>query len=167
MILVGLWAWTDIEVKRLQVYPLFLKLYHSEGFQYSITLSRMSTLSMVIPRRNTVSCLTTLVHSTFGIRPSPPLLCSNIDGAERSNFIVWIKAAVNKHYLVALTSLMAIVALSFQPLAAALLVLRDTWTTHPDMLVSNLQEIGLNQNQQFQDLTSACLCARRADLSDG
>lgn len=112
MILVGLWAWTDIEVKRLQPY---VDLIHGDSpAQHSLLL----------------------------------------DYTRTHNFIVWMKAAVNKHYLVALTSLMAIVALTYQPLAAALLVLRDTWTTHPDMLVSNLQEIGLNQNQQFQDLTT-------------
>ncbi|ETW75879.1 hypothetical protein HETIRDRAFT_446730 [Heterobasidion irregulare TC 32-1] len=73
--------------------------------------------------------------------------------SDGSNLIVWIKAILKKHYLVALTSLMTIMTLVFQPSATALLVLRDTWM-HTNIAVTNLQEIGLNQNQQFQDLTT-------------
>jgi len=47
---------------------------------------------------------------------------------------VWINAAFNKHYLVALTSLMVLVGLSFQPLAAAMFSVRDTERTLPGTL---------------------------------
>jgi len=48
-----------------------------------------------------------------------------------SNFWVWFRAAANRHYLVALASLMVILSLSFQPLAAALFIVQDTWWTAP------------------------------------
>jgi hypothetical protein len=48
-----------------------------------------------------------------------------------SNFFVWARAAGNKHYLVALSALMALLALSFQPLAAALLTVRNVWLPKP------------------------------------
>ncbi|KAH9055611.1 hypothetical protein EDB87DRAFT_1579673 [Lactarius vividus] len=83
MILVGIWAWTDVEVKRLQ--------------------------------------LTT-----------------------SSNALVWFEATSNRHYIVALASLMALLALSFQPIAAALF----------NANVNNLKAISLNQDEQIQDLTS-------------
>ncbi|KAI0058622.1 hypothetical protein BV25DRAFT_1810416, partial [Artomyces pyxidatus] len=82
MIFVGLWAWTDIEVKRMQV-----------------------------------ASFPCLFQPTFF-----------------SNAIVWVSATYNKHYLVALTSLMALIALAFQPLAAALFTVRDTWRTLPSFL---------------------------------
>jgi hypothetical protein len=46
-----------------------------------------------------------------------------------SNFFVWLRAAANKHYLVALASLMALLSLTFQPIAAALLKVQDIWFT--------------------------------------
>jgi hypothetical protein len=48
-----------------------------------------------------------------------------------SNFFVWRRAAANRHYLVAIASLMALLTLSFQPLAAALLVVKDTYIQLP------------------------------------
>jgi len=48
-----------------------------------------------------------------------------------SNFFVWARAASNRHYLVALASLMVILTLSFQPLAAALLIVKDIWWQVP------------------------------------
>ncbi|KAA1473042.1 hypothetical protein DENSPDRAFT_218676 [Dentipellis sp. KUC8613] len=112
MIFVGLWAWTDIEVKRMQPY---VDLAHGD---------------------------------------SPAERSLLLDYTRTHNFFVWLSAAVNKHHLVALTSLMAIVGLSFQPLAAALFTLRQTYITLPDAQVTSRQAIGLNQDQQFQDLTS-------------
>lgn len=49
------------------------------------------------------------------------------DRSNRSNFIVWSTAALNRHYLVALASLMVLLCLTLQPLAAALLVVRSAW----------------------------------------
>src|SRR4051812_9150548 len=88
-----------------------------------------------------------------------------------SNFVVWTRAAANKHYLVALATLMVLLTLAFQPLAAALMVVRDTWwtlpgpyyrtsfyrcthrTCFPDFAVANTAAIGLNQGAEFMDLT--------------
>lgn len=48
---------------------------------------------------------------------------------------------------------MVLLSLSFQPLAAALLVVRDTWLAVPDVTLKTLQAVGLNQNLQFNDLS--------------
>lgn len=48
-----------------------------------------------------------------------------------SNFFVWTEAARNKHYLVSLASLMLLMTLTFQPLAAALFVVKDTYWGEP------------------------------------
>lgn len=88
-----------------------------------------------------------------------------------SNLIVWVRAAANRHYLVTLTSLMLILTTCLGPLAAALLNVKSTWLQEPgaccfwvsqrhwirsfsDITMANLAEIGLNQNVQFDDLTS-------------
>ncbi|KAF8962330.1 hypothetical protein BDZ97DRAFT_1122718 [Flammula alnicola] len=109
---VALWAWTDIEIKKIQPYV-------------------------------------DLVHGD-----SPPHRSLLLDYTRDNNFFVWTRAASNRHYLVALASLMVILTLSFQPLAAALLIVKDTWTQLPDVTMKNLAAIGLNQNLQFNDLTS-------------
>lgn len=112
MILVGIWAWTDVEVKRLQPY---VDLMHGD---------------------------------------SPPQRSLLLDYTRTHNAFVWIKAAAHRHYIVALASLMALVALSFQPISAALFSVRDIYKALPETSVNNLQAISLNQNQQVQDLTS-------------
>ncbi|KAF5390631.1 hypothetical protein D9757_002631 [Collybiopsis confluens] len=112
MILVALWAWTDIEIKKMQPY---IELLHGD---------------------------------------SPPQRSLLLDYTRSNNFIVWTQAARNKHYLVVLTTLMVLLTLSFQPLASALLIVRNTWWQLPDMTVHNLAHIGLNQGTNFQDLTS-------------
>ncbi|KAF9444645.1 hypothetical protein P691DRAFT_836023 [Macrolepiota fuliginosa MF-IS2] len=111
-VIVAMWAWTDIEIKKMQPYV-------------------------------------DLVHGD-----SPPHRSLLLDYTRHNNFFVWTRAAANKHYLVALASLMALLALSFQPLAAALLVVRDTWFPQPGVTVNNLAALGLNQDNQFNDLTS-------------
>ncbi|TFY73179.1 hypothetical protein EWM64_g10833, partial [Hericium alpestre] len=102
MIFVGLWAWTDNEVKRMQPY----------------------------------------VDLAHGSSPAERSLL--LDYTRSHNFFVWWNAGRNKHYIVVLTTLMAIVALAFQPLAAALFTLRDTYITLP----------GLRMDADAQDLTS-------------
>ncbi|KAJ3560319.1 hypothetical protein NP233_g10916 [Leucocoprinus birnbaumii] len=90
-----------------------------------------------------------LVHGN-----SPPHRSLLLDYTRYNNFFVWSRAAANKHYLVVLTSLMALLALSFQPLASALLAVRNTWMPQPGINVFNHRAIGLNQNNQFNDLTA-------------
>lgn len=48
-----------------------------------------------------------------------------------SNFVVWVRAAANRHYLVTLASLMVILSSSLEPLAAALLNVKSTWWQEP------------------------------------
>ncbi|TFK41506.1 hypothetical protein BDQ12DRAFT_570247, partial [Crucibulum laeve] len=122
-ILVAMWTWTDIEIKKMQPYV-------------------------------------DLVHGD-----SPPHRSLLLDYTRSNNFVVWTRAASNKHYLVALASLMVLLSLSFQPLAAALLVVRDTWRQEPDVTMNSLAAIGLNQNAQFSDLTSFLTAAGYASAS--
>ncbi|KAF9041203.1 hypothetical protein BJ165DRAFT_1529953 [Panaeolus papilionaceus] len=96
---------------------------------------------------------------------SPPHRSLLLDYTKENNFIVWTRAAHNRHYLVALASLMVIMTLSFQPLAAALLVVKDIWQQDPATTMSNLQAVGLNQNLQFTDLTSFVTAAGYAGAS--
>ncbi|KAJ3788686.1 hypothetical protein GGU10DRAFT_285725 [Lentinula aff. detonsa] len=123
MILVGLWAWTDIEIKKMQPYV-------------------------------------DLVHGD-----SPPHRSLLLDYTRSNNFIVWTHAARNKHYLVALTTLMVLLTLSFQPLAGALLIVRNTWWQMPDINIHNTAHLGLNQNSNFLDLTSFLTAAGFASSS--
>lgn len=53
-----------------------------------------------------------------------------------SNAFVWVKASFNRHYIVALASLMALVALSFQPISAALFSVRDIYKALPGSAVA-------------------------------
>lgn len=85
---------------------------------------------------------------------SPPHRSLLLDYTRTNNFVVWTRATANRHYLVALATLMVILTLSFQPLAAALLTVTDTWYQAPDVVVKNMAALGLNQNTQFNDLSS-------------
>ncbi|RDB16062.1 hypothetical protein Hypma_003454 [Hypsizygus marmoreus] len=122
-ILVAMWTWTDIEIKKMQPYV-------------------------------------DLVHGD-----SPPHRSLLLDYTRTNNFIVWTSAASNKHYLVALASLMVVLSLAFQPLAAALLVVKDTWWQEPDVTLSTLGALGLNQNLQFNELTSFLTAAGYASAA--
>ncbi|KII91113.1 hypothetical protein PLICRDRAFT_155954 [Plicaturopsis crispa FD-325 SS-3] len=123
MVIVALWTWTDIEIKKMQPYV-------------------------------------DLVHGD-----SPPHRSLLLDYTRTSNFLVWTNATRNKHYLVALATLMVLVSLTFQPLAAAVFSVRDTYIPVPNVQVNNLQLIGLNQNAQFQDLTAFLSAAGYASAS--
>jgi len=123
MILVALWAWTDIEIKKMQPYV-------------------------------------DLVHGD-----SPPHRSLLLDYTRSNNFIVWTQAARNKHYLVALTTLMVLLSLTFQPLAGALLIVNNTWFQLPDVTVHNTAHLGLNQDTNFNDLTSFLTAAGFASSS--
>ncbi|KAH9990969.1 hypothetical protein BJV74DRAFT_836704 [Russula compacta] len=77
-----------------------------------------------------------------------------LDYTRTHNAIVWVQAASNRHYIVALASIVALIALSFQPMAAALFSVRDVYEKLPETHVSNFQALSLNEAQQVQDLTS-------------
>lgn len=132
----------------------------------------MSTSFMVILHPTEVCYWITQEPSISKLVSHP--LSSFSDVSIFSNFVVWTSAASNKHYLVALASLMVVLSLAFQPLAAALLVVKDTWLPEPgtlltfiiimytptdhrptiiDVTLKNLAALGLNQNLQFNDLT--------------
>jgi hypothetical protein len=48
-----------------------------------------------------------------------------------SNALVWVKAASNRHVVVALSAIMTLLSLSFQPLSAALFSVRDVFEDLP------------------------------------
>ncbi|KAF8656532.1 hypothetical protein AX16_002496 [Volvariella volvacea WC 439] len=96
---------------------------------------------------------------------SPPHRSLLLDYTRTNNFLVWTYAAFNKHWVVALASLMVVLSLTFQPLAAALLVVRDTYIQEPDSNMNTLSAVGLNQNEQFQDLTSFLTAAGYASAA--
>jgi len=60
---------------------------------------------------------------------------------------------------------MVLLTLSFQPLAAALFSVKDTWISEPDITLQNLAAISLNQNSQFDDLTSFLTAAGYASAA--
>lgn len=96
---------------------------------------------------------------------SPPERSLLLDYTRTSNFYVWTQAAGNKHYLVALATLMVLLTISFQPLSAALLVVRDTWWHEPDMSVQSLRSLGFNNSFEFQQLTPFLTAAGFASAS--
>jgi len=123
MIIVALWAWTDIEIKKMQPY---IDLVHGD---------------------------------------SPPQRSLLLDYTRTNNFVVWISAFWNQHYMVAIATLLVLLGLVFQPLAAAMFTIRDTYLAHPMTNVSNLGAVGLNQDANFQDLTSFLSAAGFASSS--
>ncbi|KAK7451065.1 hypothetical protein VKT23_012740 [Stygiomarasmius scandens] len=71
----------------------------------------------------------------------------------RANF-AFPKATKSRQYVVALASPMVVLTpLIFQPLAAALLEVRQTWWSLPSMDLTQMKQVGLNQNQEFGDLS--------------
>ncbi|KDQ58416.1 hypothetical protein JAAARDRAFT_192990 [Jaapia argillacea MUCL 33604] len=84
---------------------------------------------------------------------SPPERSLLLDYTRSNQFLVWSVAAANKHYVVALASLLGLLALVLKPMASTLVTIRDTWIAAPDMVVNNLAAISLNQADQFWDLT--------------
>ncbi|KAJ7598615.1 hypothetical protein C8J56DRAFT_914511 [Mycena floridula] len=96
---------------------------------------------------------------------SPPERSLFLDYTRKSNFLIWFSAGRNRHYLVVFTSLMVLLCLTFQPLASSLLQVRDAWLPLPDVTVSNTAAIGLNQNLEFDDLSSFLTAAGYASAS--
>ncbi|KAF7972810.1 hypothetical protein HWV62_17000 [Athelia sp. TMB] len=123
MVLVALWAWSDIEIKKMQPY---LDLLHGD---------------------------------------SPPNKSLLLDYTRTNNFVVWISAALNQHYLVALATIIGLLALVFQPVASAIFSTKPTYITTNLSNMSNLGAISLNLGQEFTDLTSFLSAAGYASSS--
>lgn len=110
-VIVALWAWTDIEIKKMQPY---VDLVHGDA---------------------------------------PPHKSLLLDYTRTNNFVVWTSAARNRHWVVTVASLMVLVTLCFQPLASALLSVKNTWIPVPDVTRNTLSTVSLNQDPEFNDLT--------------
>jgi len=77
-----------------------------------------------------------------------------MDYTRKSKSVAWIYAWQNGHTLIAITSALVIMCIALQPLASALLDVRDTfWEPQDFFIVNNLAKVGLNKNAQFTDLT--------------
>ncbi|KAL0957578.1 hypothetical protein HGRIS_001362 [Hohenbuehelia grisea] len=139
--LAAMWAWTDVEIKKMQPYIDLAKGDSPAQRSLLLDYNRHKWVSFYFS-----------FHASF---------ISSL----YSNFTVWFHAWTNKHYLVFLTSAMVLLSLAFQPLAAALLVVKDTWWTKPDMTVNNLRTLGLNQNEEFFNLTTFVTAAGFASAS--
>jgi hypothetical protein len=112
MVLVALWAWTDIEIKKMQPY---IDLLHGDSPpQRSLLLDYTRTKCVF----NLYSC------------------CLDLDLILYSNFVVWISAFWNQHYMVAFATLLVLLGLVFQPLAAAMFTVRDTYLPHHSQFFS-------------------------------
>jgi hypothetical protein len=123
MVIVALWAWTDIEIKKMQPY---IDLVQGD---------------------------------------SPPQRSLLLDYTRTNNFVVWVSAFWNRHYMVGLATLITLLALVFQPLGAAMFEVRDTWWGPPTTNTTNQYVISLNQGLEFQDLTAFLSAAGYASSS--
>jgi hypothetical protein len=90
-----------------------------------------------------------------------------------SKSVAWVRAWKNGHALIAITSALVLMCVALQPLAGALLDVRDTYWEPQDgtftmvyasshslmnpgsvFIVNNTAQVGLNQGSEFTDLTS-------------
>ncbi|KAI0790335.1 hypothetical protein C8Q75DRAFT_110838 [Abortiporus biennis] len=123
MILAGLWAWTDIEIRKLQPY---VDLAHGNA---------------------------------------PPQRSLLLDYTRTHTLLVWTVSVKNQHWIVTMGSLLVLLTFTFQPLSAALFNVQDVLTLDPPQIVQSLAALGLNQNQNFQDLTSFLTAAGYASAN--
>ncbi|KAL1674633.1 hypothetical protein EV122DRAFT_281875 [Schizophyllum commune] len=84
---------------------------------------------------------------------SPPHRSLLLDYTRQNNFIVWASAAHNRHYAVTLTTAMVLLSLALQPLAAALLTVRDVWLQGDENTVNRISSISLATDLTDSDLT--------------
>ncbi|KAI0342287.1 hypothetical protein BDW22DRAFT_179555 [Trametopsis cervina] len=96
---------------------------------------------------------------------APPKRSLLLDYTRNHTFYVWTIAAHNNHWLVALGSLLVIITLCFQPLAAALFNVQDVFSFDPRTTTTSLASIGLNQDANFQDLSSFLTAAGYASAN--
>lgn len=100
MFFAGLWAWTDLEIRKLQPY---------------VELSRGNAP----PQRSL------LLDYTRNQYVGSFLVCDTPLTEGRSTLFVWTVAARNQHWPVVVGALLVILTFSFQPLAAALFNVQD------------------------------------------
>ncbi|KAJ6510035.1 hypothetical protein C8R47DRAFT_1208087 [Mycena vitilis] len=124
-VLVALWAWTDIEIKKMQPY----------------------------------------VDLVRGDAPAEKSLL--LDYTRTNNFVVRTAAARNRHWVVTAASMMVLLTLCFQPLASALLSVRNTWITLPIVTRNTVSTVSLNQDPEFADLTIFLTASGYASASVG
>jgi hypothetical protein len=124
-VIVALWAWTDIEIKKMQPY---------------VDLVRGD---------------------------APPEKSLLLDYTRTNNFVVWTTSARNRHWVVTGSAIMVLITLCFQPLASALLSVRNTWIPLPDVTLNTLSTVSLNQPAEFQDLTIFLTASGYASASVG
>jgi hypothetical protein len=101
----------------------------------------MWTLLTETPRLTGVSCWITAVQGILHFTITFNALHFIHADPMPSNFVVWMHALRNKHFLVALATLIGLLALTFQPLAAALLTTKDTWWHAPGLFLYAAFEI--------------------------
>ncbi|KAJ7638599.1 hypothetical protein FB45DRAFT_827076 [Roridomyces roridus] len=96
---------------------------------------------------------------------APPEKSLLLDYTRSNNFLVWTASARNGHWVVTAASIMVLVTLTFQPLASALLTVKNTWIPLPPATSNTLATVGLNQDQQFRDLTTFLTASGYASAS--
>ncbi|GJE86425.1 DUF3433 domain-containing protein [Phanerochaete sordida] len=123
MFFAALWAWTDLEIRKLQPY---------------VELARGN---------------------------APPQRSLLLDYTRTHTFFVWTVAARNQHWLVVIGALLVVLTLAFQPLAAALFNVQDIDMISHGQAATNLGLLSLNNDANFQDLTSFLTAAGYASAS--
>lgn len=105
MAIVTLWAWTDLDIKRLQVRE-----------PHPLTHTRTHPIQPY-------------VDLAYGNAPASTTLL--LDYSNQHAALVSVFAYRHNHYLVALSSLMVLLGLALQPLAASLFTVKDIWWDAP------------------------------------
>jgi len=101
MIMVSLWAWTDVDIKRMQPY----------------------------------------LDLAYGNAPAQRSLL--LDYSNKHPILVSFHAYRHSHFIVVLSSLLVLVGLAVQPLAASLFTVKNTFWDGPDLNVTNPSTLGL------------------------
>lgn len=105
MVIVALWAWTDLEIRRMQPY---IDLVHGhatpeKSLLLDYTMTRwVTSQSLMLFRVHTPDCC----HIA-------------------SKFFVWMTAYRNGHYMVATIAIIGIITLVVNPLAPAMFTIRN------------------------------------------
>ncbi|KAF8518276.1 hypothetical protein BU17DRAFT_66517 [Hysterangium stoloniferum] len=110
MIVISLWAWTDVDIKRMQPY----------------------------------------IDLAYGNAPAQRSLL--LDYSNKHPIIVSFYAYRHSHFVVVLSSLLVLVGLAVQPLAASLFTVKNVWWNGPNLNVTNPSTLGLSST--FNNMTA-------------